>query len=323
MTPSRIRWGVLGAAGIAVRRVIPAVQESRHGRVVAIASRDLARAEAAASALGIERAYGSYDELLAAPDVDAVYIPLPNHLHVPWSVRSLEAGKHVLCEKPIGLTAEEADGLMAASARHAGRLVMEAFMYRFHPQWLAARRLVADEAIGRLRSVHTLFSYYNVDPANVRNQRDAGGGALMDIGCYGVSVARFLFGAEPSRAIGVMERDPTFGTDRLTSGVLEFEDGMATFTCATQSAPGQRVDVIGTGGRIEIEVPFNPPADRQTRLLLTRRGETEEVRFEATNQYTLQGDRFAEAALGGGPAPIPLADAVANMRAIDAIRSSS
>jgi len=322
VTTALIRWGVLGTAGIAVRRVIPAMQGGRFGRVTAIASRDLARARAAASSLGIDRAYGSYDDLLAAPDVDAVYIPLPNHLHVPWSIRSLEAGKHVLCEKPIGLTSREADELIAASVRHPGRLVMEAFMYRFHPQWQAIRRLVTEGAIGRLRSAHTLFGYYNVDPANIRNQRAAGGGALMDIGCYGISVARFLFDAEPTRAWGVMESDPTFETDRLTSAVLEFDTGMATFTCATQSAPCQRVDVLGTDGRIEVEIPFNPPADRATRILVTRRGEVEEVHFEASNQYTLQADRFAEAALSGRPVPTPLADAVANMRVVDAIRAS-
>ncbi len=318
-----LRWGVLGAAGIATKQVIPAMQRGRCTRVTAIASRDPARAEAVASQLDIARAHGSYEALLRDPDVDAVYVPLPNHLHVPWSIRALEAGKHVLCEKPVGMNAGEARQLEAAAAARPRLKVMEAFMYRFHPQWQRARALVREGAIGDVRAIHTWFSYHNVDPLNIRNMTEAGGGALMDIGCYGISVARFIFGLEPRRISAVSDVDARFGTDRQTAATLDFDGAAATFTCATQLARHQRVEIVGTGGRIEIAVPFNPPADRPGRILVERRGATEEIAFEVCNQYTIQGDLFSRAALTGGDVPTPLADAVANMHAIDAVRESA
>jgi predicted dehydrogenase len=322
----KIRWGVLSTAKIAREKVIPATQRSEFGSVVAIASRDLAHAKDAATKLGIERAYGSYDELLSDSNVDAVYIPLPNHMHVPWSLRALAAGKHVLCEKPIGLSVIEAEELANGAAALPHLKVMEAFMYRFHPQWQTARQLVRDGRIGELRTIDTQFSYYNDDPRNIRNQPGMGGGALMDIGCYPISLSRFLFDAEPVRAMSHIELDGTTQVDRLTSAVLEFAAGTATFTVGTQIVPYQRVNIFGTAGRIEIEIPFNAPSDRPCRMWLqtgAELGPAEEIRFEVCDQYTLQADAFARAILDDAPVPTPLADAIANMRVIERIVASA
>jgi len=319
----KVRWGVLGTAKIAVEHVIPAMQAGAYCDVLAIASRDLVRAEESARWLGISRAYGSYEELLAAPDIEAVYIPLPNHLHVPWAVQALEAGKHVLCEKPIALDAEEALDLLEASRAHPEQKVMEAFMYRFHPQWQRARHIVLNGGVGELRTIQSFFSYYNVDPDNIRNRPQAGGGALMDIGCYCLSLSRWLFQAEPRRVLGQMEVDPEFAVDRRTSGLLDFERGTATFTCATQLSAYQRVNIFGTKGRVEIEIPFNAPANQPCRLWHETEEGLEEIEVEAVNQYTLQGDLFSQAILDGTEEPTPLEDAVANMTAIDALVRSA
>jgi predicted dehydrogenase len=319
----KIRWGVLSTAKIARQLVVPAMQQSQLGTVTAIASRDLTRARSAAAELEVEKAYGSYEELLADPDVDAIYNPLPNHLHVPWSIRALAAGKHVLCEKPIGLSVAEAEELAAAAAASPQLKVMEAFMYRFHPQWQTARQLVHSGRIGQLRTVQTFFCYHNADPKNIRNQLDVGGGVLMDIGCYAASISRFIFGAEPVRVLGQVERDPELGIDRLASAVLEFFQGTSTFTCSTQLAPYQRVNIFGTSGRIEIEIPFNAPVDRPTKIWLQRGPVAEEMPFDACNQYTLQADAFACAVLKDALVPTPLADAVANMRVIERIFASA
>jgi predicted dehydrogenase len=324
---NQVRWGVLSTAKIAREKVIPATQASETGLVTAIASRDLSRAKKVATALNIERAYGSYQELLSDRNVDAVYIPLPNHLHVRWSMRALSAGKHVLCEKPIALTVAEAEQLAGAAAAHPKLTIMEAFMYRFHPQWQTARKLVQEGRIGQLRTIHTHFSYYNDDPQNIRNQHDIGGGALMDIGCYPISLSRFIFDAEPQRVLGHVERDPTMKIDRLTSALLEFFQGTATFTCATQLVPYQRVNIWGTSGRIEIEIPFNAPTDQACRMWVQigTKPETpiEEVRFGVADQYRLQADAFGRAIQEGAPAPTPLADAVANMQVIERVLASS
>lgn len=318
-----VRWGILGTARIAVRKVIPATQTAPHCAVVAIASRDLARARAAADDLGIPRAYGSYEDLLADKDLDAVYIPLPNHLHVPWSIRALQAGKHVLCEKPIALDAREAQNLLDEAGRHPGLKIMEAFMYRFHPQWQQARRLVGERQIGELRAVQSFFSYWNVDPHNVRNRADLGGGGLLDIGCYCISVPRFLFEVEPTRVQGAIELDPVFSVDRVAAGVLEFPDGMATFHCATQLSPYQRVNIVGTEGRLEIEIPFNAPSDRPCRIWHERAGDTHPMDTGIADQYAIQADLFSLAVLEDRPVPTPLEDAVANMRVIDAVFASA
>jgi predicted dehydrogenase len=299
------------------------MQRGAHCDIQAIASRDLARADEAARALGIPRTYGSYEALLAAPDIDAVYITLPNHLHVPWSIRAIEAGKHVLCEKPIGLDARQARELAAVAARHPSIKVMEAFMYRHHPQWTLAVELVRTGQIGELRTITSMFAYHNVDPGNIRNRRDIGGGGLMDIGCYNVSLSRFVFDAEPTRVLGAMARDPVFGTDTLTSGVLEFERGTSIFTCATRLVPYQRVQIFGTEGRVELEIPFNAPPDAPHRLWHQRGSTTTETVVGPHDQYRIQGDLFSLAILNDTPVPTPLADAVANMEVIDALVRSA
>ena len=319
----KIRWGVLSTARIGTETVIPAMQLSEYCTVTAIASRQLEKAQAAARQLGIKKAYGSYEELLSDPDIDAVYIPLPNHLHVPWTINALKAGKHVLCEKPIGLSAAEAQKLLETSRKFPYLKVMEAFMYRYHPQWQRAKQRVTEGKIGELRTIQTFFSYYNTDPDNIRNKADIGGGGLMDIGCYCISLSRFIFEAEPWRVCGIMEEDPNMKVDRLTSGILEFASGTSTFTCATQLVPYQRVNIFGTKGRIEIEIPFNAPSDRPCKVWYGDGNKIEEVVLEVCNQYTIQGDLFSRAVLEDRDVPVPLEDAVANMKVIEALISST
>jgi predicted dehydrogenase len=320
---TKIRWGILSTARIGTKQVIPAMQQGQYCEVTAISSRDMDRAQAAAETLGIPKAYGSYEELLADPEIDAVYNPLPNHLHVPWSIKALEAGKHVLCEKPIALTAAEGQQLVDAARQHPHLKVMEAFMYRHHPQWQLAKRLVNEGQIGELRTIQTIFSYYLVDPKNVRNQADIGGGGLMDIGCYAISLSRFIFDAEPERVVGIVEFDPLFKTDRLASAIMDFGRGTATFTCGTQLASYQRVNILGTQGRVEIEIAFNAPPDRPCRVWHQRGDEVEEILLPVVDQYTIQGDLFAQAILNDTPVPTPIEDAVANMQVIERIFESA
>jgi predicted dehydrogenase len=319
----KVRWGVLSTANIGVAKVLPAMQRGQYCDVSAIASRSLEKAQAAAAKLGIQKAYGSYEELLEDPEVDAIYNPMPNHLHVPWSIKAIQAGKHVLCEKPIALSATEAQDLADAARQHPELKVMEAFMYRHHPQWQRAKQIVDAGGIGELRTIQSFFSYFNDDPSNVRNQADIGGGGLMDIGCYNISLSRFIFGTEPRRVCGLVELDPQFNTDRLASGMLDFERGTATFTCSTQLASYQRVNIFGTTGRIEIEIPFNAPPDQPTKLWHQHDGTTDEITFDVCDQYTLQGDVLSQAILNDTPVPTPIDDAVANMRVIDAIFQSA
>jgi predicted dehydrogenase len=322
-----IRWGVLGAANIAINKVIPAIQRGARGRVVAVGSRDANKARTVADALGVPRVHGSYEALLDDPDIDAIYNPLPNHLHVPWSIRAAEAGKHVLCEKPIALSAAEARQLLAVRDR-TGVQIGEAFMVRTHPQWLAARALVGSGRIGELRLISGHFSYYRRDPSDIRSRAEYGGGALMDIGCYPIMLSRWIFGAQPERVIADMERDPELGVDRLASAILHFAEGQATFSVAGQLVPHQRMQIFGTRGRIELEIPFNPPHDRPMRILVDDGREfagasAEAVEFPAVDQFTLQADRFAEAILGEAALPVPLEDSLANMAVIDAVMRSS
>ncbi len=319
----RIRWGILGVAKIALDKVVPAIAAGHTGRVVAIASRTKDKAKAAAARLAIPRAYGSYEELLADAEVEAVYIPLPNHLHVPWSIRALEAGKHVLCEKPIARDAAEAAELVAARER-TGKLVQEAAMVRTHPRWLGAREIVRSGRIGELRAVTGFFSYFNDSPANVRHQPDMGGGGLLDIGFYPITMSRFLFEAEPVRTMGLLEIDPRFGVDRLASAILEFPHGHTIFTCSTQLAPYQNLDILGTRGRIGVEIPWSMPAERPSRLVVEDDArQAEEIGFPPCDQWGVQCDRFCEAIAKGDPAPVPIEDAVANMRVIDAVFRSA
>ena len=323
----KVRFGILGVANIAVKKVIPAMQKSGFIDVVALASRSQDKARAAADDLGIPRAYGSYEELLADPEVDAIYNPLPNHLHVPWSKRAAEAGKHVLCEKPIALNAAEARELLAARDR-CGVLIQEAFMVRTHPQWLAARALVREGRIGELRVVQSSFSYFNDDAKNVRNLADIGGGGIYDIGCYPITTSRFLFEQEPTRVLALVERDPAFRTDRLASALLDFPRGQALFVCSTQLVLHQRTQILGTRGRIEIEVPYNAPHDRPCRLFVDDGrdllgGGVQTVSFDTVDQYTVETEAFSRAILEGKPAPVPLEDAILNMSVIDALFRSA
>ena len=327
-TAQPVRWGILGAADIAIKKVIPAMRASRIAVPHAIASRDMAKAKAAAERLGIPRAYGSYEELLADREVEAIYNPLPNHLHVPWSVRAAEAGKHVLCEKPLALSADEARVLLAA--RDANRVqIAEAFMVRAHPQWAMVKRVIAEERLGPLRLITGHFSYYRRDPTDIRSNVDWGGGALMDIGCYPIFIARWMFGAEPTDVVAMMERDPDMGIDRLTSAMLRFPAGQATFTCAGQLVPYQRIQLFGERGRIEVEIPFNAPPDRACRILVDDGSQLAgasavPIEVPAVDQYTLQADRFSEAVRGVGAVAVSLESAIANMEVIDAaFRSAS
>ena len=322
-----VRWGVLGAANIALSKVIPAMQHSSHTPVVAIASRDLAKAQRAADTLGISRAYGSYEELIADPDVEAIYNPLPNHLHVPWTLRAAEAGKHVLCEKPLALTRAEAQQLVEVRDR-MGVQIGEAFMVRAHPQWAAVRELIAEGRIGELRLVAGHFSYFRRDPNDIRSRLDWGGGALMDIGCYPITLSRWLFGEEPDHVIAVLDRDPDTYVDRLASALLRFPSGQASFTCATQLVPYEVMQVHGTEGRIEIEIPFNALADHECRLLIDDGRQfagvgAETITLPAVDHYRLQGERFSEAVRGVGAVPVSLEDAIGNMSVIDALFASA
>lgn len=320
---SKVQWGVLGVAKIAVNKVIPAMQQGIWSQVTAIASRDLSKARQAAKRLGIPKAYGSYEELLADPDVEAVYIPLPNHLHVPWSIRAAEAGKHVLCEKPISLTAEEALSLIEVRNR-TGAKIEEAFMVRTHPQWVTALDLIRAGRVGAVRSVLGYFSYYNRDPDNIRNHLQYGGGALMDIGCYLIYTARLIFQEEPKRVFSLLRTDSEFQTDVVTSAILDFPSGQSVFTCGTQVVPYQRVQVFGTEGRIEIEIPFNAPPDRPCRVFIDDgsgipTGRVEVIEIDLCDQYTIQGDTFSRAVREGTELPVKLEDSIQNMAVIEAL----
>jgi len=321
----KVRWGILSTANIGMAKVTPAIQKASNCEVVAIASRDLAKARQAADQLGIAKAYGSYEELFADPDIDVIYNPLPNHLHVPMTLAATRAGKHVLCEKPIAITAKEAEELRQAPA---DRLVMDAFMIRFHPQWLRAREILRSGELGEVRAIDAVFSYFNANPDNVRNKADIGGGGILDIGCYPVTAGRFLFESEPTRVVSLVERDPGFGTDRLASVLMDFGTGKRlTFTCSTQLTPHQRVQVFGTKGKLEIVIPFNAPANERTAILVDTGGPLDgslarrEI-LPACDQYTEQAEAFAKAVLGETPLPYGIEDAIASMRVIDAIFAS-
>ena len=324
MTP--VVWGILGAARIALERVIPAMHPSDLCDVRAIASRDTRRAADAARTAQVPVAHGSYEALLADPAIEAVYIPLPNHLHVEWSIRALEAGKHVLCEKPIACAADELKPLIDARDR-SGLLLEEAVMVRDHPQWTRVRALIDSGRIGELRNVQLSYSHFTDDPGDIRNRQDAGGGGLLDVGSYCSAIARLIFDAEPVRAMGLIDRDPRFGTDRFVTAVLEFPGGHASFFCSTQSSRCQMVQIVGTTGWMRAEVPFAHPPDLSARLLIGSNvapgTEPEEiVRFDPVNQYRLQAERFGRQVRGAAPSRWPIETGVANLRVLDALRRS-
>lgn len=319
----RLRWGILSTARHAQSSMIGPINAGAHGVVHAIASRRLDKAKEVARRFGIPKAFGSYEALLADPEIDAVYNPLPNHLHVPVSIQAMEAGKHVLCEKPIALSAAEAVALIDAQ-RRTNRQVMECFMVRFHPQWLTVVELVQSGRIGFVQAIHGYFAYFNDDPDNIRNKADIGGGGLYDIGVYPVTTSRLVMAAEPTRVSATLVQDPKFGTDRMAAAILDFEGVPATFSCSTQSAPAQRMQVFGSSGSITVEIPFNAPIDRPTRVIVDDARDLfgsgrEVIEIPTVNQYTLMADAFAAAVRAGQPVPLPISDGIANMAVIDAL----
>ncbi len=318
-----IRWGVLGVAKIATEKVIPAMQRCERGEIAAIASRDADKANAAARKLHIPKAYGSYEDLLEDPEIDAIYNPLPNHLHVPWSIKAAEAGKHVLCEKPIALSSAECRELIAARDR-TGVKIGEAFMVATNPQWLRVREIVRSGRLGKLRSIAGFYSYRNVDPANVRNILEIGGGGVMDIGCYPIMISRWLFGEEPEEVKAVVERDPAFKTDRLTSAILKFPSGHSIFTCSTQLVSWQSMNIFCERGRIGLVMPFNAWPDKPCLMHIDDGswlfgGQLTTEEFPICDQYTVQGDAFSKAIQENGEVPVPLEFALGNMQVIERV----
>lgn len=314
----KIRWGIISTANIGVAKVIPGMLKSDQLEVAAISSRKLSVARSWADKLGIPKAYGSYEEMLADPDIDAVYNPLPNHLHVPLTLAAARAGKHVLCEKPIAITAREATKLRKIPKRI---IVAEAFMVRHALQWIEARRRVKEGEIGEVRAIQVMFSYFNRDPANVRNMAGIGGGGLLDIGCYPITVARYIFGAEPARVAATIDYDPRFKTDRLMGGLADFGKGRHLgFTVSTQLAPFQRVQIMGTKGRIEVEIPFNAPPDQPNRIFVQgmEMNVGEWLSMPVTDQYMLEAEAFGRVIRKEERHAWGIEDAIQNMKIIDA-----
>jgi predicted dehydrogenase len=324
----KIRWGILSTANIGIKRIIPAILSGERGCIAAIASRDASRAAEVAARFAIPRSYGSYEALLNDSAIDAIYNPLPNHLHVEWTVKALAAGKHVLCEKPLGLNAPQTQAIVEARDRSQKR-VIEAFMVRHHPQWHRVRALVRAGRIGTVRSIQSAFLFTMLDPNNVRNQAKFGGGALYDVGCYPLVTARYIFGAEPTRAIAAINRDAKLGVDTLCGGLLEFPNGgQLVFSCAFRAAAYQRVTILGTDGRIEMPVPFTPPKDLACRIIIdsgkSLDGASAEFEdFPAVDQYALQCDAAAAVFFGETAQEFPIEDGIATMRIIDALYRSA
>lgn len=319
----KIRWGILSAANIAIRKVIPAMQQSEFCDIAAIASRSLDKAESAARALKIEKFYGSYQELIDDAEIDAIYNPLPNDLHVEWTTKAAETGKHVLCEKPLALTADEAAKLIEVRDR-CGVKIEEAFMVRTHPQWTRVRDLIRENRIGKLRAITAFFSYFNDDAGNIRNKTENGGGALYDIGCYCINLPRFITGEKPEKVAALIERDAATGIDKLTSAILDFPSCHTTFTCSTQLVPYQRMQFFGDKGRVEVEIPVNIPVDSPTRIYVDNAGDlyganVETIEIPAADQYTIQGDSFSRAILENTEQAVSLEDSIKNMAVIDAV----
>lgn len=318
----KVQWGVLGAATIAVEQVIPAMLKSKYCNVLAIASRNKVKAQKTAEKFGISKCYEGYQELLNDTDIEAVYIPLPNHLHVEWAIKALKAGKHVLVEKPAGMNAKEVLGLQDEAQKNPGLKVMEAFMYKFHPQWVKAKELIDSGEIGTLKTIQSSFSFFDDDATSITNRKSFGGGSLMDIGCYSISISRLLFGEEPKSVMASIEYHPEYEVDILASGILEFEQGNATFFCATQLDYTQQAQIFGTKGSIRFEIPFNPPNDRPSKMWLTKDEVITEIEFEICDQYTLQADAFSLAILEDKATPVPLDDAIDNLTVIGKLHES-
>lgn len=313
----------MGCAHIATEQVIPAMLRCQYGEVYAIASRSTERAQNIAKQFGIPKCYGSYEELLADDDLDAVYIPLPNHLHVQWAIKSLAADKHVLVEKPVGLSSKEAERLLQETKKYPHLKVMEAFMYRHHPQWIKVKELVDQGAIGDIKTIQSSFSFFEEDPNSIVNSKEFGGGSLMDIGCYSISLSRYIYGSEPKNIAAIIDYHPEFKVDILASGILEFETGTSVFFSSTQLADNQQAQIFGTKGNIKFEWPFNPPADKPSKIWVTIGGDCKTIEFETCNQYTLQADLFALAIINNTPVPTPVEDSVKNMIVIEKLEESN
>lgn len=318
----KIKWGILSTATIAVEHVIPAIINSKHGEIYAIASRSLEKAKITAENFNIAKYYGSYEKLLEDKEIDAIYIPLPNHLHVEWSLKSLQAGKHVLVEKPIALTSIDAQRLLDESAKYPELKIMEAFMYRHHPQWLKVKELVDNGSIGKVRTIQSSFSFFDDDPNSIVNKKEYGGGSLMDIGCYPISLSRFIFNSEPEKVLGSVEYHPQFNVDSVATAILKFKEGTSSFFSSIHLAEKQQVQIFGTEGIIEIKLPFNPIANETSKIYLHKNNKTEEIIFEPCDQYTIQADLFALAIINNKEVPTPLDDAVNNMKVIEKIIES-
>ena len=325
---AKVKWGILSTAGIATRRVIPAMLQCEHAEIVAVASRSNEKAKSVARQFHLPKAYGSYEELFNDPDIEAIYNPLPNHLHAEWTIRAASHGKHVLCEKPLARNVEEVRRIREAGEEN-GVKIAEAFMIVTHPQWLRTQEVVNSGRIGKLRSASGYFSYFNVDPDDVRNIEEFAGGALMDIGCYPIRTSRFIFGEEPVRVIACIERDPSFKTDRVTSAILEFPRGQSIFTASTQLVYYQKMQFFGTEGRVEVEIPFNAPTEKPSRIFIDNgkdlyAGGSQVIEtFPICNQFTIQGDRFSKAILDNSELPNTLGDSIQNMAVIDALFRSA
>jgi len=322
----KLNWGVIGTGKIAREHVIPAMQMGEFSKITAIASRNKQKADKTAAELGIAQAYGSYEELLSDPNIDAVYIPLPNHLHVEWSIKAMEAGKHVLCEKPFALTTDAVKEAIKVRDK-TGVKISEAFMVRSNLQWLKTREMVRNPDFGELKAVQGFFSYYNDDPENIRNHLEMGGGGIWDIGCYPINTSRFIFGEEPLRVAAAAEYDPVFKIDRLASVLLEYPSGKAQFISGTLISPFQRMLFVGTKKHLEVEIPFNAPFETPARLLMgddfTRTEEREIIELPVCNQYTLQGDAFSKAVIQGTEVPVPLEDTLKNTAVLAAVHRAA
>jgi predicted dehydrogenase len=322
----KLKWGVLGAAKIALEKVIPAMAGSKNYEVYGISSRTKVKAEHAAKKLNIPKAYGSYEELINDPEINVVYNPLPNHMHVEYTLKCIEAGKHVLCEKPIALKAAEVEKLIAARDKHKVK-VGEAFMVKTHPQWVKTKELVQKGNLGKIKLVQGTFSYFNTNPDNIRNIDAYGGGAIWDIGCYPVTTSRFVLGEEPKKIVAMIEFDKEFGTDVLSSFILHFPSAHAVFAVSTQIVPYQRMHFFGEEKELEIKIPFNAPKDRSCIIQINPgdiyEEKLENIRFEICDQYRIQADAFSKAVINNSEVPVPLEDALANTKVLEALFTSA
>ncbi|WP_026809598.1 Gfo/Idh/MocA family protein [Arenibacter latericius] len=318
----KIRWGILGTATIAVEQVIPAIQESNYGILGAIASRNISKAKEVAKHYLEVKAYRDYQELLNDPNIDVVYIPLPNHLHVPWAIKAIKAGKHVLVEKPVGTTKKEGELLQQAAQEHPHLKVMEAFMYRFHPQWIKAKKLITENAIGKVGIISSSFSFFDDDPNSITNKKEFGGGSLRDIGCYSLSLSRYIFESEPIAVSGVLGLDPVTKVDLFANGILEFKEGTSTFFSSIRLTDHQSTQIYGTEGSIEFQLPFNPPINQPSKIWIHRENGSETITFNTCNQYTLQIDAFNLAIINNTDVPTPLQDGINNMAVLEKLEES-